>query len=1264
MTTEPVLTYPPELPISERHDELLATIEANQVVVVAGETGSGKSTQIPKLCLELGRGVDQLIGHTQPRRLAARAIAERLAEEIETSVGDLVGYTVRFNDRVGPNTRVKLMTDGILLAEIPRDRSLKRYDTIIIDEAHERSLNIDFILGYLRQLLPRRPDLKVIITSATIDTERFSQHFGGAPIIEVSGRMYPVEHRYHPLDDPEQGESIDVNDGIVDAVKELWRHEPGDILVFCSGEREIRDATDALIDLRLPSAEVLPLFARLTSAEQHRVFQAHNKRRIVIATNVAETSVTVPGIRSVIDVGTARISRYSHRTKVQRLPIEDISQASANQRAGRCGRLGPGVCIRLYGEDDFNARPEFTEPEIQRTNLASVILQMASLGLGKIEDFPFVDPPDRRAISDGIDLLTELDAVDPAKVGTRRWLTPIGRQLAKLPVDPRYGRMLIEADDQSCLDEMMIIVSGLSIQDPRERPTERRQAADESHARFADEQSDFISYLNMWDHLATARRERSRNQFRRLCKREFLNYHRVIEWQDIHTQLRQVTRELGFRRRGNKGANRSKNSRRSSNGRGELDRQRREAIHRSVLAGLLSHIGLKLIRDDKKSRGKSPKKSRPEFQGARNARFAIAPGSALFKAAPNWVMAAELVETSRLWARVAAGIEPSWVEDLAEHLATYSYGEPWWDIERGAALTTERVTLYGLTLAANRAVPLASVDPALARELFIHHALIEGEWTTEHRFLAANRELIDEIEALEARSRRRDLLVESKAVFDFYDARIPDHVVSTSHFDSWWGGQRQSEPTALDLTPSVLVDPAAEAVDADAFPDSWLHGDLDLELSYQFDPTSHLDGVSVIVPVEILNQLEKAPFTWTVPGFRAELVAAMIRTLPKATRRLFVPAAETVVAVLPDLDPAQGSLSEVLATHLGRRGSLVIVPDDFDLDRIPAHLKPTFRVVNADYELLAEGTDLDVLRSELRDQVASTLSRLVATDSQWERHGITSWDFGTLPMVVDTGQVKAYPSLVDQGDSVSIGLHPNAAEQADAMWLGVRRLVRLNVAGPARLVDRLLGDDTKLKLINGHVQSKAEWYNDAIATSIDAIITDAGGPPWNEAAFDALVNRARDELQDRLVEVTAVVGKLVTILGIIHTKLDRLTTDTYHITVDDVRAHLGRLTYPGMLAGVGCHRLDDVVRYLQAIDCRLDGVVKNPRRDLEAQATCRRLDNELAELAAKRNEPELVEEIVWMLEELRVSLFAQSLRTKGKISEKRVRRALYDLRTR
>src|SRR5829696_426097 len=810
------ISYPPELPVSQRRAEIAEAIRDHQVVVVAGETGSGKTTQLPKICLELGRELEET-----------------------------VGYQVRFTDRVGRATRVKLMTDGILLAELERDRNLRRYDTIIIDEAHERSLNVDFLLGYLARLLPRRPDLKLIITSATIDPERFSRHFGGAPVVEVSGRTYPVEVRYRPLG-AEADDDRDQAQGILDAVDELCREGPGDVLVFLSGEREIRDTAEALRRHQFPRSpggvEVLPLYARLAAAEQHRVFQAHTTRRVVLATNVAETSLTVPGIKYVVDPGTARISRYSHRSKVQRLPIEPISQASANQRKGRCGRTSDGICIRLYSEEDFASRPEFTDPEILRTNLASVILQMTALRLGDVAAFPFIDPPDRRSVKAGVDLLVELGALEEGR------LTPLGRRLAQVPADPRLGRMLLEAGRRDCAREVLVIVAALSIQDPRERPSDKQEAADTQHRRFADKGSDFLTWLNLWRYLHELQAELSSNQFRRRCRAEFLNYLRVREWQDLHGQLRAVARDLGLR------LNRAE--------------PHPDAIHTALLAGLLGHIGLK--QGDTR-----------EFLGARGTRFAIWPGSALARKPPQWVMAGELVETSRLWGREVARIQPEWAEELAGHLVRRTYAEPHWSRSRGAVMATERVTLFGVPIVTGRQVDYARVDPAAARELFLRHALVEGDWETSHEFFARNRRLLAEVEELEHRARRRDILVDDQTLFDFYDQRIPDEVVSARHFDAWWKRARRDRPDLLDFERSMLIEERAGAPEVADYPDTWTQDGHRLRLTYQFEPGSDADGVTVHVPLAVLNQIEPDGFDWQVPGLRHELVTELISSLPR-----------------------------------------------------------------------------------------------------------------------------------------------------------------------------------------------------------------------------------------------------------------------------------------------------------------------------------------------------------------------------------------------
>src|SRR5690625_3286859 len=1033
----PELRYPEELPVSTRRDDIAEAIRDNQVVIVAGETGSGKTTQLPKICMELGRGVMGTIGHTQPRRLAARTVAERIAEEVGTPLGETVGYKVRFTDSSSSNTLVKLMTDGILLAEIQHDRMLRQYDTLIIDEAHERSLNIDFLLGYLKQLLPKRPDLKIVITSATIDPERFSRHFDDAPIVEVSGRTYPVEVRYRPIGeedlDPEEnggrksssggggpaggersqggGPDHDQTQAILEAVDELSREAPGDILVFLSGEREIRDTAEALEKKKLPHTEILPLYARLSAAEQKRVWTSHRGRRIVLATNVAETSLTVPGIKYVIDPGTARISRYSHRTKVQRLPIEAVSQASANQRKGRCGRVSEGICIRLYSEEDFLSRPEFTDPEILRTNLASVILQMASLGLGDVAAFPFVDGPDHRQIKDGVNLLDELGALASGKDLSKRSLTTTARRLAQLPVDPRLGRMVLEAEERGCLPVVLVITSALSIQDPRERPADKQQQAQQAHARFAEKESDFLAYLNLWNHLRQKQRELSGNQVRNLCREEYLNYLRIREWQDIHGQLQQVLRQMDVEV--------PAPSENAADPRG---------VHMSLLAGLLSHVGLK-----------DPDKH--EYLGGRGARFAIFPGSGLFKKQPRYVMAAELVETSKLWGRMVAKIEPEWAEELAGHIVKRNYSEPHWERKRGAVMAFERVTLYGVPIVAGRKVSYGSIDPELSRELFIRRALVEGDWDTRHHFFHDNRKLLNEVEDLEHRARRRDIVVDDEALFDFYDRRVPEHVVSAAHFDSWWKKTRRTDPELLDFTRDELINDGVDEVSEDDSPDLWRQGPFAFPLTYQFEPGSDSDGVTAHVPVKYLNQVEDKGFDWQIPGLRDELVTALIRSLPKPLRRHFVPVPDNAAKARGGLDPDEGSLLDALAAELTLMSGERLSRADFDLDRVPDHLRITFRAVDDKQRKLAESKDLEKLRVKLKPR----LREAIVTEAKGvERQGITSWDFGTLEQTLERKalgpNVKGYPALVDEGESAAIRILDTPAEQRDDMLAGTRRL--------------------------------------------------------------------------------------------------------------------------------------------------------------------------------------------------------------------------------
>ncbi|MGY3567013.1 ATP-dependent RNA helicase HrpA [Sinomonas sp. RB5] len=1383
------ITYPAALPVSERRDELMEAIAANQVTIIAGETGSGKTTQIPKMCLELGLGEKGLIGHTQPRRLAARTVAERIAEELDVELGAEVGFQVRFTGEVGPQTKVKLMTDGILLAEIQRDRLLRRYSTIIIDEAHERSLNIDFILGYLKRVLPQRPDLKVIITSATIDPERFARHFARevpgaepepAPIVEVSGRTYPVEIRYRPLvaepagsededdsvarSDDALEEDRDPVDAVCDAVDELSREAPGDILIFFSGEREIRDAAEALAgsiqkNPRMAGAEILPLFARLSLAEQHRVFTPGGKRRIVLATNVAETSLTVPGIKYVIDTGTARISRYSHRTKVQRLPIERVSQASANQRAGRCGRVSDGICIRLYSEEDFLSRPEFTDPEILRTNLAAVILQMTAMGIARgpkdVAAFPFVEPPESRAISDGVTLLRELGAlVEPGKeqpgteqagkeqagrgqrpgaesaaepggahdggrgrrgkrtgaAGERGALTAVGHQLAQLPVDPRLGRMIVEAARRDCAREVMVLAAALTIQDPRERPSQetgKRQAADEKHARFRDETSDFTGYLNLWNYLQEQQRDLSSSAFRRLCKAEFINYLRVREWQELFQQLRQLARPLGI----SLGQGRDTGT--------PLEAvAKHDAVHQSLLAGLLSHIGLL---DERKC----------EYLGARGTRFAVFPGSALFKKNPTYVMAAELVETSRLWARTAAKMDPAWAELVAPHLVKRTYSEPHWSKRSGSVMAYEKVTLYGVTLVAQRRVNYARIDPALARELFIRHALVEGDWHTRHHFFKRNQALLEEVEELETRMRRPGLRADDEALFEFYDARVPASVVSERHFDAWWKKARHEEPHLLDFDRALLLGEDAEgsaaAADA-AYPTVWRQGGFDLPLAYEFHPVAPggtpdpADGVTAEVPVLFLNQLEPEPFRWQIPGLRTELVTALIKSLPKQVRKAFVPAPDVarqaVAALEADFDPAADALEDSLELVLRRLKGQIIPPGSWNWGAVPAHLLMSFSVVDPKGTVLGAGKDLVALKEQLapatRRAIAESLGATPATTSPTsprggatsprggatsprggatsprgtaaapagapgpaggsglaERTGLTKWSVGTVPRTASTvvggHTVTGYPALVDEGrtkaaprGTAGLRVFQTEEDQLRAHRGGVIRLLALRVPPPDRYVLEHLNNREKLTFSQNPHGSVADLIADCSVAAIDRLVP--AELPWDRAAFDALYDHVRAELIDTVFKVTAIVEQVLASSLRIGKALRGSSSLALVSALNDVKAQLEQLVYPGFVARTGYAQLEHLPRYLRAIERRLEKLPTNVQRDAVAMAAVQALEDDYDDAVAAlaptgRNEAKLAA-VRWMIEELRVSLFAVELGTAGKVSEKRVRQAL------
>jgi ATP-dependent helicase HrpA len=1260
------ISYPAELPVSQRKDEIAAAIRDGQVVIVAGETGSGKTTQLPKICLELGRGTAGQIGHTQPRRIAARTVADRIATELGTELGDVVGYKVRFADTSSDDTRVKVMTDGILLTELQRDRNLRRYDTLIIDEAHERSLNIDFILGYVNQLLPRRPDLKLIITSATIDPERFSAHFGDAPIVEVSGRTYPVEVRYRALANPDRprDEPKDQVQGIADAVDELSAEGPGDILVFLSGEREIRDTADALAgrDNGRNPVEILPMYARLSAAEQYKVFTPHSGRRVVLATNIAETSLTVPGIKYVIDPGTARISRYSHRLKVQRLPIEPVSQASAEQRKGRCGRTSDGVCIRLYSEDDFDARPEFTDPEILRTSLASVILQMAALSLGEVADFPFIDPPDARSVTDGVRLLVELGALRSARGRGQPRLTDTGRKLARLPLDPRLGRMIIEADRNGCTAEVLIIAAALSIQDPRSRPAETRDAADAMHRRFAEPGSDFLAFINLWEYLRERQRELSGSAFRRMCQHEYLHYLRTREWQDVHGQLRQAIRDLGVSTRGPSAAR--DDTARDDTARDDTEERRIPAeladrIHISLLAGLLSHIGM-LDTDRKAPGGKKPGQRRgpAEFAGARGARFAVFPDSSLARKPPAWVMAAELVETSRLWGRCAAAIQPEWAEPLAGHLVTRVYSNAHWDARRGTAMASERVTLYGLPLIAGRGVNYATVDPAAARDMFIQNALVEGDWQTHHKFFHANRLLLDEAGDLERKARRHGIVVDDAALFEFYDQRIPEDVTSARHFDSWWKKARVSEPELLTFRTEDLVGPAAEDISPADYPPAW----GDLALSYEFAPGTAQDGVTADVPLATLNQVRADEMGWQVPGLRDELVTELIRSLPKRLRTLFVPAPDTAREVVARLGPVHGNLLDAVAAELGRLGDVRIGRDDFELTKLPPHLRMTFRVVDGD-EVLATGKDLDELRQALRPRLEAAIT---AAAADIVRTGLTEYPYITLPRIFRHGQMQAYPALADAGSAstalantggaVDVRLFATQAEANAAMRRGTRRLLLLKVPSGVRSIAGRLPIDAKLAMSAHPYPSAVAFLDDCAACAADYVIGQAGGPAWDQAGFDRLVEAARDGLAPATARVLDVVPRL---LAASHEAELRLSSAgaAPAAAVQDMRGQLAKLVYPGFISGTGLQRLPDLVRYLQAIVRRLDKMGESLARDAERMATVHRVTEEYREFVGLRpaeRDGAAVTEVRWMIEELRVSLFAQTLGTPMPVSEKRI----------
>ena len=1234
----PAITYPDALPVTARKDDIAEAIRDNQVVIIAGETGSGKTTQIPKICLELGRGRRGFIGHTQPRRIAARTVAERIAAELDQKIGESVGYAIRFDDRVSETTAVKLMTDGILLAEMQRDRFLNKYDTIIIDEAHERSLNIDFLLGYLKRLLPKRPDLKVIITSATIDPESFAAHFADAdgnpaPIIEVSGRTYPVEIRYRPLEFEAGGKVVDQDplDGLTEAIEELMREGDGDILCFFPGERDIRDAMEAIEGKKWKNVEVTPLFGRLSNQEQHRVFSEHRGRRIVLATNIAETSLTVPGIRYVVDTGTARISRYSTRTKVQRLPIEPISQASANQRSGRCGRVADGIAIRLYSEQDFESRPEFTDPEILRTNLASVILQMVSLKLGDIEQFPFIQPPEHKAIRDGLTLLHELGALHDKQ--DKPSLTTIGRDLARIPLDPRMARMLIEANTNGCLDDVMVIVAAMTIQDVRERPLDFQAQADQAHARFKDKTSDFLSMLKLWDYIKQTRNEQSGNKFRKRMKQEFLHYMRIREWFDLVRQLKDVAKQLGWTYQ-------------------EGTERRSDDIHMSLLSGLLSNIG---ARD-----GNSK-----EFQGARNTRFLVFPGSALAKKPPEFLMAAELVETSRLWARDVAAIDPAWVEKLGADLLKHNYSEPTWSRKRAAAIAHQKSTLYGVPIVADRTVPYHRVDPSAARDMFIRNALIAGDWNTHHAFFKANAQALDDAAAYEEKARRRGLIVDEDTLFDFYDQRIPAKVTTGRHFDSWWKKERRRTPDLLDFDPAKLIDDSHEVTE-ESFPDHWRKGSIDYELTYKFEPGDPLDGVTVMVPIPMLAGLDTEGFDWLVPGLRLELVTELIRSLPKALRRTVVPAPEFAERAIDRLIPYEGPITQQLADVLRELGGQGINATDFQASKLPAHLRMNYGAIDKRGKIVDSDRDLAALVRRQAGHIKSSVSRVSRTSestavSEWTDDTLGTID-DTVKTTVDGHEVTAYPALVATKDGVELKVHPTKAAADAAMVTTTLTLLMREISVNASQMVKGLPLQQRVA-VDSYPHGGAEGLvNDARVAAIRDLMMEAGGPVRTPAAFQKLKDTVKPQVPGRVRQAVVAIAPGLA-------EYSNLRAELAHWdgpAIDDMRAQLDFLLPRNAITVHGMSHLRHLPRYIQAMRIRLEDMNLDPDRDADRQAEVDNakayLSNRLRSLPAGREKTRKVKDVHWMIEELRVSLFAQRLGTAHAVSLRRIQKAVDKLR--
>jgi ATP-dependent helicase HrpA len=1210
--------FPEDLPISARRAEIAQAIASHQVVIVCGETGSGKTTQLPKICLELGRGVTGLIGHTQPRRIAARATAARVAQELKTELGGAVGYKIRFTDRVSPRTYVKIMTDGILLAETQGDRMLAQYDTLIIDEAHERSLNIDFLLGYVKQLLPRRPDLKLIITSATIDAERFSRHFGGAPVIEVSGRLHPVEVRYRPVES--EDEDYDLNQAIGDAVDELAREGQGDVLVFLPGEREIREAAETLRKRHPPHTEILPLFARLSAEEQERIFKPHGARRIVLATNVAETSLTVPGIRYVVDAGLARIKRYSYRNKVEQLRVENISQASAKQRAGRCGRVASGVCIRLYAEDEFNLRPAFTDPEVLRSSLASVILRMKSLGLGAVEEFPFIDPPHAKAIQDGYALLAELGAVDDDNE-----LTETGRQLARLPVDPRIGRMVLAAKSENALREVLIIAAGLSVQDPRQRPSERAAAADEAQKRFDDDKSDFLSWLKLWKFFEEALAHgKSQRKLAQACHDHFLSFNRMREWRDIHGQLKELAAELGWRMSETPAAY--------------------PQVHRALLAGLLGNVGMKTEEGN--------------YLGARGIRFWVHPGSGVGKKAGRWVMAAELTETTRLYARCVANIDPEWLETVGAHLVKRHRYEPHWEKKPAHVAAFERGTLYGLLLYTNRRVHYGPIDPVESRKVFIRQALVEGEYETRAPFFAHNRRLVREIEQLEHKSRRPDVLVDDELIYAFYDSLIPEGIHNGADFEHWRREAEATNPKLLFLKREDLMRHEAAGITTAQFPHAMETAGRSLALDYHHEPGSPRDGVTLTVPLVALNQIDAAKSDWLVPGLLREKITRLVKSLPQKLRHQLGPLPEFIDAFIAANEPGDVPLAQALTRYARRELNLAIPLDSFRGEMMPAHLSMNFRIVDEHGRQLAIGRNLAQLRSELGEVAGEQFAELARAEAPADK--VTEWGFGDLQevMEISRGEQKliGYPGIADHGNAVSLEVFDSADKAREAHRAGLRRLFMLQLKEQARHIEKNLPGLQAMALQFAAFGDGAELKEQLLAAAFDRACLQE---PWprTRAAFEL----RRDESRSRVTLLANEIARLVSGILLEHAALQKKlqqASKAFPESCRDIQEDVVRLFSGKFIEQTPYERLQHFPRYLKAAVLRLDKLRVDPARDKRLAAEFSPLylqwhREQLHQLKSGTRDPQL-DQFRWLLEELRVQLFAQELRTPVPVSAKRL----------